>query len=59
MALLFLAGCDIPVEWHNWTGGGEISQIGAVLGPAHFFLAWSKNKKEFENLERKKIVQGI
>ena len=49
MALLFLAGCHIPVEWHNWTGEEKISQIGAVLDPAHFFVAWSKNTKEFEN----------
>ena len=57
MTLLFLAACHTPVGWHYWTGEKEISQIGAVLGPAHFFLAWSKNTKKFKNVNGKTGVR--
>ena len=44
MTLLFLAACHIPVGWPNSTGEKRIGQIGAVLGPAHFFSLIKKYK---------------
>ena len=47
---LFVARCHTPVGWHNRTGEKRIRQIQSVLDPAHFFVAWSKNTKDFGNL---------
>jgi hypothetical protein len=55
MAQLFLAGCHIPVGWHNWTAEDKISQIGAVLDPAHIFFSLVKKYKGIWKLIKVKI----